>query len=177
MKIFVDRNWIGKFRFFINDKKKHSYCANDGFSIFKGDYAKVFNDKNERELKVTRKGSLINLSKSKFLIQSAKTGDAVEVSCKSYRNGHWTTQIGCDYYEIYYHGRQKKSLFRNGIQVGKYIKADHGDYIIYNSNETPLFLIGIFMAFRMGDSSPDYDFLLEIYDDAKDAISNWQPMK
>lgn len=177
MKIFVDRNWIGRFRFYINDNGEHSYYADDGLLIFKGDYAKVYNKKKERELNVIRKGSLINLNESKFLIQGIKTGDAIEVSCKSYKNGHWTINVGTDDYELYYHGRLKKSLFKNGMQVGKFIKTEHGDYIISNNDEVPIFLIGIFMAFQMGDSSPDHDVVLDIHGDAKDATTNWQPVK
>ena len=55
MRILVDRNWIGRFRFYINDNDEPSYYADDGFLIFKGDYAKVYNGKKERELNITQK--------------------------------------------------------------------------------------------------------------------------
>lgn len=63
------------------------------------------------------------------------------------------------------------------MQVSKYIKENYGDYIVSNNDEVPLFLIGIFMALRMGDSSPDYDLVLDIGEAANDATTNWQPVK
>ena len=80
-------------------------------------------------------------------------------------------------YDIYFQGRRKKSLYKNGDQVAKFGRVNYNDFIIANSDEDVLFLVALFMTFRMGDSAPDDDVLLEICDDAKDENAQWCPVK
>lgn len=122
MKIFVDRNWVGRFRFYINDNQKFSYYADDGFLIFKGDYAKVYNINRKKELNIIRKRSVTNLAESTFLIENIKTAETIEVNCKSYKNGHWVASVGNDDYEIYYHGRLRNHSSKMGCRLASILR-------------------------------------------------------
>ena len=106
-----------------------------------------------------------------------KPDRTIEVKCVSYKRGHWAVNLDESHYDFYFHGRIKKSLYRNGEQVAKFGRANSEHFIIANSDEDVLFLIALFMTFRMGDSAPEDDLVLEIYDNEKDENSRWYPVK
>jgi hypothetical protein len=178
MKILIDHDWLGRCRFYLDDNAEHSYSATNSSRIFKGDYANIFNIQGQKVLDLRQgKYSPWKLSKSSYLINGYKSDITIEVTCVSYKNGHWAVNLDQDNYDIYFHGRAKKSLYRNGEQVAKFGRTKDRHFVISNNDEDVLFLIALFMAFKMGDSAPDDDLILEIYDDEKDENSRWQPVR
>jgi hypothetical protein len=177
MKILIDHDWLGRYRFYLDDNPEYSYFATNSSSIFKGDYADIFNIQGQKVLDLRRgKYSPWKLSRSTYLINGY--GDStIEVKCVSYKTGHWTVNLNKDDYDIYFHGRAKKSLYKNGEQVAKFGCTNDGHFVILNNDEDVLFLIAVFMTFKMGDSAPDDDLIFEIYDDEKDENSKWQPVR
>jgi len=178
MKILIDHDWLGRYRFYMGDNADHSYFSTSGSRIFKGGYANIFDIQGQKVLDLKQgKYSPWKLNTSKYLISGYKGGIAIEVKCVSYKNGHWALNLNEDRYDIYFHGRTKKSLYRNEEQVAKFGRTNNGHFIISNSDEDVLFLIALFMTFKMGDSAPDDDLILEIYDDQKNDNSAWHPVK
>ena len=178
MKILIDHDCLGRYKFYLNDNGEPSYSADHGSRIFKGDYANIHNIQGQQVLNLRQgKYSTWKLSRSTYLINGYKSGTTIEVKCVSYKNGHWAVNLDQDNYDIYFHGRAKKSLYRNGEQVAKFGGTNSGHFIISNSDEDVLFLIALFMTFKMGDSAPDDDLILEIYDDQKNENSAWHPVK
>ena len=178
MKILIDQDWRGRYRFYLGDSDEPSYFATSGSMIFKGDYANIYNIQGQKVLDLRQgKYSPWKLNKSTYLMNGYKSGHAIEINCVRYKSGHWTVNLNQGHYDIYFHGRLKKSLFRNGEQVGKFGYTNYGHFVISNSDEDVLFLISLFMTFKMGDSAPDDDLLLEIYEDAKAENSTWQPVR
>lgn len=178
MKISVDQGLLGRYRFYLGDDSEPSFSASSGYMIFKGDYANIYNSQKQKVLSL-RQGeySLWKLTKSTYLINGYKPDHAIEVKCVNYKSGYWTVNLDERHYDIYFHGRIKKSLYRNGEQVAKFGRINSEHFIIANSDEDVLFLIALFMTFKMGDSAPDEDLVLEIYDNEKDENSRWYPLR
>ncbi len=178
MKILIDHDWLGRYRFYLDDNAEYSYSATNGSVIFKGDYANIFNIQGQKVLDL-RQGeySPWKLSKSTYLIDGYEKDSTVEVKCVSYKRGYWTVNLNKDNYDIYFHGQAKKSLYRNGEQVAKFGRTNEGHFVISNNDEDVLFLIAVFMTFKMGDTAPDDDSILEIYDNEKNENSKWQPVR
>ncbi len=110
-----------------------------------------------------------------YLIHGYKPDRPIEVKCVNYKRGHWAVNLDESHYDIYFHGRVKKSLYRNGEQVAKFVHTHSENFVIANSDEDVLFLIALFMIFRM--DSTDDDLILEICDNEKDENSRWYPVK
>lgn len=178
MKILIEEGWWGRYRFYLGDNDEPVYLATSGSSMFKGDYANIYNAQKQKVLCLKPgQSSFTKLNSLTYTIDGFPSGRTMNVNCVNYKKGHWTIRLDQGNYDIYFHGRRKKSLYKNGDQVAKFGRVNYNDFIIANSDEDVLFLVALFMTFRMGDSAPDDDVLLEICDDAKDENAQWCPVK
>ncbi|MGC3947587.1 MAG: hypothetical protein QM762_24295 [Chryseolinea sp.] len=178
MKISIQQDWLGRFKFFTGGGEEHSYSGANVSRIFKRDYASIHGAEGETVM-ILRHGSYSpwKFDQSYYLIDDYRSGRTIEVKCVNYKRGHWTVGSNELNYDVYYHGRAKKSLYRSGEQVAKFgsIKSQH--FVIANNDEDELLLIALFMVFKMGDSAPDDDSILDAFDDAKEENVRWNPMR
>lgn len=178
MKISVQQDWLGRYKFFTDDGEKPVYTGAGVSRVFKREYASIY-DADGQSIMVIRRGShsVWELNESFYLIDDFRSGRTFEVKCVNYKKGHWTFDYNQTSFEIFYHGRSKKSLYRNGEQVAKFVKVKSRHTIVANDDEDVLLLVALFVAFKMGDSAPDHDLILDVFGEAKEEDIRWHPMR
>ena len=178
MKISIQQDWLGRYKFFTGGSETHSFFGANVSRIFKRNYASIHVAEGETVM-ILRHGTYSpwKLSESHYLIDDYRSGRTIEVKCVNYKGGHWFVGTGDETYDIYYHGRCRKSLYRNGEQVAKFGSMKSQHFIVANNDEDELLLIALFMVFRMGDSAPDDDLILDLCEDAKKENVKWHPVK
>ena len=174
MKIFIKRNWWGRYYIYQEDKADYSFYGTSGYLIWRGDYAKIYNTLKEEVLYVKQGkiGAIWNLNKITYLLDFIKGKKAIEIKAIDYLNGHWTFDTDGNRYDFYLHNRYRKSLYKEQNQVAIYAKMNGGTLIVANNDEDAVLLTGLFMAFNMGDTTPDADIALN---SSKEENPNWKP--
>ncbi|MEJ1240514.1 hypothetical protein WBG78_20390 [Chryseolinea sp. T2] len=178
MKISVQQDWLGRYKFFTDGGENPSFSGAGVSRIFKRDYASIYDAEGET-IMVLRHGthSPWKLDQSYYLVDDYRSNRTIEVKCVNYKKGHWAFGFNEINYEVFFHGTSKKSLYRNGEQVAKFSRVRSQHFIVANDDEDVLLLIALFMAFKMGDSAPDDDIILDVFEDARAEDVRWHPVK
>lgn len=163
MKIFISRNFWGRYDIFLEDEENYSFYGYAGNTIWEGDYASVYDNSGIKVLYI-RQGKvplLWNLNRGTYFLDFIKEKRTIEIKCVRYLDGHWTFEIDLDVYDLYLGSKGKKTLLKGGSPVAKYVGKENGILIMSDSCDNILLLIGLFITFNMGEASPDSDLTLD----------------
>lgn len=110
-----------------------------------------------------------------------------KLTCVKYFRQHWRLETETDIYDYYAHKGHKKSIFKNEIQIAaidkNYLNKFENDtiFIDYNLGENELLLLGLVLAFDMGNdndgSTISIDFGNIVGSFAKTNNEAWRPEK
>jgi hypothetical protein len=177
MKISIKKGWLGRYQIYTEDSNEYSFSVRSGYMLFRGDYAKIFNRGNRKEILITQKvtGAFWRLNRTAYVIDFLHLNETLEIKCVNYLLGHWTFNFQGASYDLFVYSNSWKALYKNDVQVAKYRKLNDVYDILANNDENRLLIISLFITFNMGDSTVDDDVCL-ITNNAPTEVKAWQPI-
>ena len=146
------------------------------WSMFLGKYkAKIFDHKESLLFSIKKKASVWKLKVNYFIID--KNGNSFEIKGKNKKHSIYELKANEDTFELKLHKGNKKSFFKNSIQIASINETIFGGKttIITKNSESLYYLFLMLFCLKIGEENEGINFNFGHISEMEPIDENWKP--